>query len=121
MSRNDMSQRLATSIVIDAPLALEGTRARYLSPGDFSDGLSWLQPPHSCAMNMNHSTSMDSPPSFPPGYPPCALYGNGTTRYGHYKPTSAESAYCQSANEPWGASVTLRCGVFVNSLKQPPM
>jgi hypothetical protein len=51
---------------------------------------------------------MGGPLSFPPGYPPCAQYGNGTTKFGHYKPTSVESAYCQKANEPKGERATLR-------------
>jgi hypothetical protein len=42
------------------------------------------------------------PPSFPPDYPRCAPYGNGTYQYGHYLPTGAEVTYCQETNDPWG-------------------
>jgi hypothetical protein len=52
---------------------------------------------------MNHDGhEMSGPPQFPADYPRCALYGNGTYRYGHYKPTGAELTYCQTTNDPWG-------------------
>jgi hypothetical protein len=49
---------------------------------------------------MNHD--MGTMDDIPEGYPPCALYGNGTIKFGHYVPTSAEVTWCQTGRDPWG-------------------